>query len=214
MADHVDDTGAPCTRHPPVALGRVFELAVVGSRVPGFHHDCASKLQSLMMALDEIGELAGHGDPELRVATNTANTALRDLHALLTANRALAKPPQRTRVALGEILLAAGMRVGVRVDAAIPMEVEVAVPAMTHAFGMLLDLVAGPIQLGRTVESSARVVDREVVLELAGPAEALEPAPATANEVIAIATFVIERDGGRLCCRAEGNAIEARLPLR
>ncbi len=213
MTEHRDDHGGPCARHPAVTVERLYELATVGSRVPGFHHDCASKLQSLMMALDEIIELADTGDAELRVAANTANTALRELHALLTANRALAKAPQRTRIAIGELMRTAGDRVGVRLAGALAGEVNVAVPAMTHALAMLLDLVAGPIHLGRAVDVALEHVERDLSIAISGPAEALAAAGPTANEAIAVATFVIERDGGQLHCKAAANAVVVRLPL-
>lgn len=213
MVDHLDEGGAPCARHPDLAGARLYELAIIGSRAPGFHHDCASKLQSLMMALDEIGELAAQSDPELQLATNMANTALRDLHALLTTNRALAKPPHRARISLDELIRAASERVGVRVNGALSGDVEVVVPAMTHGLSLVLDLLAGPIHLGRTVEAQLALGDR-ATLDLSGPQEALTTPAISASEVIAIATFVVERDGGELRCKREGNAIVVRLPIK
>ena len=54
----------------------VLAWAAVGSRISGFHHDSASKLQSLMMALDEAAELAGN-QPELARSLETAMTYVR-----------------------------------------------------------------------------------------------------------------------------------------
>jgi hypothetical protein len=213
---HLFEDGARCTRHAELPESRLYELAVVGSRATGFHHDCASKLQTLMMAIDEIGELAGHGDPELRVATNTSNTALRELHALLTNNRALAKPPQRTAVSLAELVRVASARVGVKVVGGLRGDLDVAVPAMTHAFAILFDLLAGPIHLGRTVDARLSLTDR-ATLELSGPPEAgaaLDANAGIASETVTIATFVIERDGGELRCKREGNAVVVTLPIK
>jgi hypothetical protein len=213
MKQHVDDKGRPCERHATLATTRLYELAVVGTRIPGFHHDCASKLQSLMMALDEIGELADHDDAELRVAANTANTALRELHDLLTDNRALARPPQPKRIGLGDLLGAAARRAGVRVHGELAAEVEVVIPAMTHALALVLDLLAEPIQRGRTVDASVELGDLATIT-LSGPAGASAVAPTKASEAIAIASFVIERDGGQLCCKRSSNAVVVRLPLK
>jgi len=55
--EHLDDQGRPCTKHPSATIDELMVLAVIGSRVSGFHHDIASKLQGLMMSIDEIGEL-------------------------------------------------------------------------------------------------------------------------------------------------------------
>src|SRR4051794_40869000 len=102
MADHKDESGGACKVHAPSSSDALLALATLGSRMPGFHHDCASKLQSLMMSLDEIGELSA--TTEMRQAVDTAHLALRELHELFTANRALAKSPQLTRCSLGELI--------------------------------------------------------------------------------------------------------------
>src|SRR5581483_1744797 len=92
---HVDDAGQPCARHAPVATETLLHLAMVGSRASAFHHDCASKLQGLVMALDELGELSEHGDPQVLRAIEAAMESTKELHALLNMNRALTKPPSK-----------------------------------------------------------------------------------------------------------------------
>ena len=114
MTRHLDETGQPCTRHPEVTEVRLYELATLGSRMPSFHHDAASKLQSLMMALDELSELSTDVDPMARGAIDTAHVALRELHQLLSANRALAKPAVRAHGHLPELVQRAADRVGVK----------------------------------------------------------------------------------------------------
>ena len=68
---HLDEHGEVCTRHAPVPDGDLLALALVGSRAPSFHHDLASKLQGLMMAIDEIGEVAGDVPPPVMHAIET-----------------------------------------------------------------------------------------------------------------------------------------------
>ena len=211
--NHLDDKDRPCERHSEITEARLYELATLGSRMPSFHHDIASKLQSLMMALDEISELGVSNDPDLRLATDTAGGALRELTQLISANRALAKPPQLSRIAIAELVRAASERNGVKVRGEIPAgDVRVAVPAMTHAIALLLDLAAGPAHLGRVVDVAVQAVN-EVAIAISGPREALAKLPPTANESMAIATFVVVRDGGTLRCKTEVNEVVVCLPL-
>lgn len=190
---------------------RLLELALVGSRMPGFHHDAASKLQSLMMALDEISELSEDADPAVRSAIDTAHTALRELHQMFTANRALTKPPQRTGVMLRDLVQRAAERVGVKVRGELPeCVVHVPAPAITHVLAQLLDIAAGPSHLGRVVDASLHI-DDTILLALSGPLEAMQKPVANAGEVVALAAFVLEREGGAL---AAGERYEIRLPRR
>jgi len=205
---HVDETGAPCARHPAAAVEHLFQLALVGSRAPVFHHDCASKLQGLVMALDELRELTVNGDPQLTSAVEIALDSMHELHALLNANRALTKPPQRTEIALRDLVGRAAERAGVVLRGTLPEAmVTVAVPATTHALALALD-VAGGAKRGRTLVIDAAIVAREVELVL----HATNPSPADASEALAIATFVVARDGGRLWCATAGDRLIVRLP--
>ena len=54
--DHSGEDGAPCATHPAAELDRILALASLGARASGFNHDLASKLQGVMMALDELDE--------------------------------------------------------------------------------------------------------------------------------------------------------------
>ncbi|MGE5185416.1 MAG: hypothetical protein ACM31C_25305 [Acidobacteriota bacterium] len=208
---HLDETGKVCERHAAVSDERMHELAVLGSRTSGFHHDAASKLQSLVMALDEIGELADEASPELRAELDTAHGALRDLHALLNDNRGLAKPPQLTLVKLRDVVARAAQRVGVRLrgepgDA----DVRVAVPLMTHGIELLLDLVGGASSHGRIVELAVAHAGDRVRLALSGPAGA-RPA-ARADEVFAFAAYAVHRNQGELTCLGDDKVV-VELPL-
>ena len=202
---HRDESGNVCTRHEPVGNERVLDLAILGSRTTGFHHDAASKLQSLVMALDEIGELAGD-QAELRSAIDTAQGAVRELHALLNDNRGLAKPPQRTLVPLRDVLVRACERVGVRLHGELPsVEVRVAVPLMTHALELLLDMLGGSGRQGRAITASATVVDDRVRLVLAGAAGARTPE--RVSEVFTFAAYAIHRNHGELTCAGDDKVL-------
>src|SRR5215217_6528111 len=97
-----------------------MQLAMVGSRAPAFHHDCASKLQGLLMALDELTELTEHGDPHVIRAIEVALEASRELNALLNVNRSLTKPTVRSSIAVQTLVGQAADRVGVRLAGALP----------------------------------------------------------------------------------------------
>ena len=211
LAGHVDETGAPCTRHPAIASADLFQLAMVGSRAPAFHHDCASKLQGLVMALDELSELTENGDPQLIRAVETALEASRELNALLNFNRTLTRPAAKTAIALDELVTRAAERVGVALRGGPPPGVIVNVGAapLTHALALAIDTAAGTGR-GRTLQVTATPVAGAVELALhssplQGPA---------ASEAVAIAGFVIARDGGgRLWCTSSGDPMVIRLPV-
>ena len=69
---HADDAGGTCGKHAAVSADTMMQLAMIGSRASAFHHDCASKLQGLVMALDELGELAEGGDANMLRAIEAA----------------------------------------------------------------------------------------------------------------------------------------------
>jgi hypothetical protein len=205
---HLDATGAPCARHPAASPASLMQLALVGSRAPAFHHDCASKLQGLVMALDEISELTEHGDPQILRAIEGAIEASRELNALLNVNRALTKPPGKADISIKELVIRAAQRVGIAAQGALPdAVVSVAVPAMTHGLALVLDVAAGTGR-GRSLAVTGTEVAGGVELELA----ASPASPTSAAESLAIATFVITRDGGQLWCAPEGDRIYVRLP--
>ena len=78
---HKGEDGNECTQH-PTNSDALMTFAVIGSRVSAFNHDIASKLQGMMMALDEIEELLERvGDSDLRRATETAQQSLKEASA-------------------------------------------------------------------------------------------------------------------------------------
>jgi hypothetical protein len=208
---HLDETGAPCARHPAIAPAELYQLAMVGSRAPVFHHDCASKLQGLVMALDELSELTEHGDPQLIRAVETALEASRELNALLNLSRTLTRPAARTAIALDELVTRAAERAGVALRGGPPagVMVNVGVAPMTHALSLAIDAAAGTGR-SRTLQVTATPVPAAIELALhSSPLQA-----PTAGEGVAIAGFVIARDGGgRLWCTASGDQMVIRLPV-
>jgi hypothetical protein len=206
--EHVDETGAPCTRHRAAEVAALLQLAMVGSRAPAFHHDCASKLQGLLMALDELGELTENSDPQLVRPLEAALHASRELNALLNVNRALTKPAVRAPIALRALVTSAAERAGVKWEGVLPdIAVGVAASPLTHALALAIDVAAGAGR-SRSLVIGAAVVESDAVLELHSHATA----PANASESLAIASFVVARDGGRLWCAARGDRMFVRLP--
>jgi hypothetical protein len=208
VIEHADEDGNPCTRH-VAERDKLLAFAALGSRISGFHHDAASKLQSLVMALDEISELIGEDESDVRTATETAQSAVRQLHALLTANRALAKPPAVVPTLLPELLQRAAERHAVKLRGNVPsIEVMAAPPSMTHAFSLLLDMIAGPPSQGRAVEATAQTEGTRVTLTLDGNVEATH---ANVNELIALAAYMVAREGGAVRCGAKKFVVELAL---
>jgi hypothetical protein len=236
VPEHVDETGGPCAKHPAISPSSLYQLAMVGSRAPAFHHDCASKLQGLVMALDELTELTENGDPQVTRAIETALEASRELNALLNLNRALTRPVPKTMIAVADLVARGAERAGVSIQGALPaVSVNVGVAAMIHALALVIDIAAGTGR-GRslaisTSQSSGSVDERSEVAGGGAPDGraggagvlpgsidlALHMAPqqaSNASEPLAIAGFVVSRDGGgRLWCSSSGDRIVIRLPV-
>jgi hypothetical protein len=208
---HLDETGAPCARHPAISEATLYQLAMVGSRAPAFHHDCASKLQGLVMALDELTELTEDGDPQLVRAIETALEASRELNALLNINRSLTRPAARTRIAVRELVTRAAERVGVSVQGGLSdvLFAMVGVPPMTHALALAVDVAAGSGR-GRSLAITASPASAGGEVELVLHSSPLQSP--SVNEAVAIASFVTAREGGRLWCNTSGDRMMIRLP--
>jgi hypothetical protein len=166
--------------------------AAVGSRISGFHHDSASKLQSLMMALDEAVELVGDSNPDARRSLDTATAAVRDLHQLRTENRALAKTPVRKTVSIADLLQRAAARHGVKLRGELPLTgVHVAMPSIVHALGLLCEQCAGSLHGTRTVEIAVAAAPSQVTVLMTGSLVAVD-------DSITVAGFLLEREDGTL----------------
>lgn len=203
MFEHLDEGGTVCTRHAPNASG-LLALATIGSRVSGFNHDIASKLQAVMMTLDEISEhVERDPNPALRSAVEDAIGALQEATTLLTANRALTRIATKSKAALRDVIDAASNRIGVTIRGALPDgQIETAVPLLTQGFALVLDALVGT---GR-----ARSVDVAVSGDTFVFTSSAEPT-ATFHDALALASFVIATAGGELRC-GERKVI-VKLPL-
>lgn len=198
---HLDESGRVCESH-PIDTEKLLQLAAIGARAPSFNHDIASKIQGVMMALDEIIELA---DGELKATAETAQGAMGELNQLLQTNRALTKTPATTPTSLHDLLSKAATRVGVTLRGAkASCDVNVAVPLLTQAFAMAFDS-AGGAERRRTLELGVKIDERvELVFPIAASA-------APQGEGLAIAAWIVEREGGTLRC--SDKAITIVLPL-
>jgi hypothetical protein len=213
LGTHLDELGNPCPHHARPAPESIYALATIGSRASGFNHDIASKLQGLMMALDEISELAETLDPMNRDsvarATEGAQACLKDVLAILNMNRAMTKPAMRAPVALSDLTARAGERVYVTLQGARPdLDVQVSAPTTIHALSLVLDATGGPGR-GRKipVEVSRTPTHVSISMNVAGPI------PASADETLALAAFVLARDGGSLRCENNGQRFTIELPI-
>lgn len=201
MSSHRDETGAPCTRHQSISQDTLLTYAAIGSRMSSFHHDVASKLQSLMMAVDEISEL---GNDDVRSAAATAALALQQINQLLSVNRALTKAPQRKATPLPEILARATERHGVKLRGDVPeVNVNVSLAAVAHALAMLLDMLAGPMRGERAAAISVERKGDRVAVALS----AVSTFEAN-NEHVELAAFLLARETATLTCNANGFVVE------
>jgi hypothetical protein len=208
MTEHLDESGQPCKRHPPPSAANLMAMALLGSRMPSFHHDVASKLQSLMMAVDELSELAE--TIEARAAAIAATTAVKELTTLFMMNRALGKSPQRRPTPVAEVFARAAERSGVRTAGELATcNIDIALPSIVHACAVILDLAAGPLSHGRTVEITGKTKNHVLEVVVTGPPNT--PLPANAGDVLSLASFALHREGGELRCGADRYTI--RLPL-
>ena len=203
--NHLDETGAECTRH-AANVDALLTFAVIGSRVATFNHDIASKLQGLMMSLDEIDEMLDRiADPHLRRATETAQQAIKEASTLLSANRSLTRS-SKAKLQLRDVVKSASERSGVGVLGSIP-DAQADVAALTtHALGLALDAIGGTGK-NRIVDVVATIQNGRARLVFTSAAEPTK----SAGDAFALAAFAIARAGGELRCRDNGFVVQ--LPL-
>ena len=206
---HLDETGGPCVHHPAVPLDEVLVLALTASRLMGFHHDLASKLQGLMMAIDEVVELSENGEAALKEAGDTASQALREILDLLKANRALTKVPVKVAIAADDLCGRALERVRASFTRPLPaVTLKLAVPLVLQSLALAFD-VAGGSGRSRAIDVTATTEGAHLVLSLALPAELTAPAGLS----LGLAAFGLAREGGGLRCSVDRTRMVIRLPL-
>lgn len=206
---HLDETGGPCVHHPAVPLDEVLVLALTASRLTGFHHDLASKLQGLMMAIDEVVELSENGEEALKEAGDSASQALREILDLLNTNRALTKVPVKVAIAAGDLCARALERVRASFTRPLPpVMLELSVPLVVQSLALAFD-VAGGSGRSRAIDVTATTEGAHLVMSLALPSELAVPA----GRALGLAAFGLGREGGELRCSADGTRMVIRLPL-
>lgn len=206
---HLDERGEPCATHPQIRPEAMLLLALVGTRATGLNHDLASKLQGLLMTLEDLAERLGErGEADLARAATEASTSAQDLVEIVTASRALTRQPGPSRQTLRELVAASCQRAGIELTAElVDAEIEIIAPHVVHALALVIE-VAGGLGRGRPLESSCRHVNDGVELVLTA-------APRTtsyASEYLALAGAVLRRSGGDLRCGP--SRITVWLPIR
>ena len=206
---HNDEHGQPCALHPAPALSRWMSLALVGAGASRFHHDIASTLQRLMMAIDELGEAVEGAGPGPRLAVETASIALKDLNGLLNRNRVLIKAPVQKRTSFRELVTLASAQVYMTIVGELPEAVvDVCAPMIVHGLSIALDVAAGPGSR-RTLSPVTSISGGKVVMAL----PATPDRSSTAAESLAIATFLLQQDGGDLRCSTAGDRLIIEVPV-
>ncbi|MBA3397096.1 MAG: hypothetical protein H0T89_30990 [Deltaproteobacteria bacterium] len=206
---HLGHLDEPCEVHEPASLDRILAFATIGSRVATFNHDIASKLQGLMMALDELTELLeAKRDPDLDRAAEAAQASLRDVNTLLTANRSLTRTTVRSRAALRDVIKHASAHLDIVVRGELPdAMLEVTLSLLQHGLGLAFDVAAGTGR-GRSLTLETTLADSRIEISCA----TVSPPPAHAGDHLALAAFAIRHAGGELRCTADQHIV-IRLPL-
>jgi signal transduction histidine kinase len=205
---HLDEDGNTCTEH-VASDDALLTFAAIGSRVSTFNHDIASKLQGMMMALDEIEELLERvGDSDLRRATETAQQALKEANALLSANRSLTRTSTKTKAQVADLVKTAGDRAHVEVRGDVPEgQVEGVIALLAQGLGLAIDALAGTGR-GRFVDVIATREGDLMKLTFASTADPTK----TFADALHLASFVITRANGVLRCGRD-RRIHVQLPL-
>jgi hypothetical protein len=196
---HLDEHGEPCSSHPPVRPDVLVTLALIGSRASGFNHDLASKLQGLMMTIEDLADrLADHGDPELHRAAAEAAVMAQEIAALVTVSRQLTRSSPPTRSPLRELIAASCERAGVELATElVEAEVDLAAPHVIHALSLAIEVAAGPGR-GRALDATCRLAGGQIELVLAAEPQTT----GFAGEYLALASAILRREGGDVRCGA------------
>lgn len=200
ISGHVDENGGPCTHHAPVRPDVMMTLAMVGTRANGLNHDLASKLQGLLMTLENLVEqLAERGESELHRAAEDASAAAQDLAGLVMGSRQLTRSPGPSRRPLRELIDASCERAGLHLQTQlVNADVKVVVPHAIHALSLAIEVAGGPGR-SRPLDSECRLVDGRIELVL----PAARQTTSYASEYLALAAEILRRDGGDVRCGAD-----------
>lgn len=186
----------------------LLALALLGSRMGGFNHDLASKLQSLLMGMDELEELvADRGDAELTGALEGVRGAAEELASVLTESRALVRGTL-ARPSVAALVQAAAAQVGVMLTGELDPQwtSEVAHAPVLQALALALDVAAGAgRQRSLAVSGAVRATMCELVVTC------VTPPTVKGTTLLGIARGALTATGGALAL--EGATIRIELPL-
>jgi hypothetical protein len=182
----------------------VLALALVGARARGFHHDMASKLQALMIAVDDLAER--NTDARMAPSIDAAALALRDIQNVLGAFRALARGADPRPSSLRELIAAAARTAGVVIAGEIPdTSVRVTPSAAVQVLVLACELADPGATLPVAIARDGGAI--EVAMQL-GAGQHLD---LTHAEALAVMRGALGRDGGD--ARADGDRVVLRFAL-
>ncbi len=186
----------------------LLALALLGSRTGGLNHDLASKLQGLLMALDELGELVEpHADPALTGVLESAQGSASELSEVLAASRALTRGTSG-RTSVAALVAEAGKKLGVAILGALDggLVFEGPLATVQQALVLVLDIAAGPAR-ARMVVITCTVDGARCRLDL----KVVAPPTARGTLLLAVARGACVAGGGSLAI--DGDVIRLELPL-
>lgn len=171
----------------------VFALALIGSAAGAANHDLGSRLQSLLMALDEL-EILAETHPDITPLLGALRESTDSAIELLAANRALVRG-KRERIAVADLVTRASRRAGVRVSAdGVADSIDGPVEVLVQAIALVIELASAGDPL------------RIVPVTLAATSVTLPCATADSTKLV-VAKAAIEAAGGRLVISTDQVAI-------
>jgi hypothetical protein len=186
----------------------ILALALVGARARGFHHDLASKLQGLMMAIDEIADrnllLA---DDRVQRAVEAAADSMREVQGQLAAFRTLGRGADARGCSLRELVAAGTRAAAVAASGEVP---DVAVMATPCAAVQVIAMACELADSTGTVEVAVDARDADTI-EVSVRCRGGGLPELVRADAIAVMTFALGRDGGEV--RDGGNGVVMRFRL-
>jgi hypothetical protein len=186
----------------------ILALALIGARSRGFHHDIASKLQGLMMAIDEIADrnvlLA---DDRVQRAVDAAADSMREVQGQLAAFRALARGPDARGCSLRDLVSAGTRAAAVAAVGELPDVTVTATPSSA------VQVIAMACELADSTGTVDIVVDAHdaAAIEVSFRCRGGDLPELSRADAIALMTFALGRDGGD--ARDGGNGVVLRFKL-
>jgi hypothetical protein len=187
----------------------ILALALIGARSRGFHHDIASKLQGLMMAIDEIADRnLVLEDDRVQRAVEAAADSMREVQAQLAAFRTLGRGVDARTCSLRELVTAGARAAAVVAAGELP---DVAVVATPSAAVQVIAMACELADTTGTVDVAVGVRD-DAGIEVSVRCRGGELPELVRAEAIALMAFALGRDGGTV--RDGGDGVVMRFLLQ